>query len=162
MIQRHEQTHSYLDLFRAFTAVDVAPPVDRIVGSNARNQTRISDAIRPRSDPGCPPGIWSDRGSCSAGLHLPRRPGSGSRRGIHARVRGYRENSINMTPETLESAITPRSAAVVITHQFGLPCDIDRMLDICRATACWQSKRRRPSAQWWTAPMWAALAMSES
>jgi perosamine synthetase len=41
-------------------------------------------------------------------------------------------NSINMTPETLESAITPRSAAVVITHQFGLPCDIDRMLDICR------------------------------
>jgi dTDP-4-amino-4,6-dideoxygalactose transaminase len=41
--------------------------------------------------------------------------------------------SINMTPETLQAAITPETTAVLLTHQFGIPCDIDAMLAICRA-----------------------------
>jgi perosamine synthetase len=38
--------------------------------------------------------------------------------------------TFNMDPDCLERAITDRSRAVVPTHLYGLPCDMDRILDI--------------------------------
>jgi len=35
-----------------------------------------------------------------------------------------------LSPEALERAITPRTCAVVPTHLFGLPCEMDAILDI--------------------------------
>jgi dTDP-4-amino-4,6-dideoxygalactose transaminase len=38
--------------------------------------------------------------------------------------------SFNMTAESLERAITPRTVAVVPTHLWGLPCDMDEILAV--------------------------------
>jgi dTDP-4-amino-4,6-dideoxygalactose transaminase len=40
--------------------------------------------------------------------------------------------TFNMTPEALERAITPRTVAVVPTHLWGLPCDMDEIALIAR------------------------------
>lgn len=40
--------------------------------------------------------------------------------------------TFNMTPEALERAITPRTVAVVPTHLWGLPCDMDEITLIAR------------------------------
>jgi perosamine synthetase len=40
--------------------------------------------------------------------------------------------SVNMTSETLSRVITPRTEAVVITHQFGVPCDVHELIAMCR------------------------------
>lgn len=39
----------------------------------------------------------------------------------------------NITPETLRRAITPKTVAIVPTHLWGLPCDMDEILEIARA-----------------------------
>lgn len=38
----------------------------------------------------------------------------------------------NINPELIESFITPRTKAVIITHMWGVPCDIDAILAICK------------------------------
>ena len=38
----------------------------------------------------------------------------------------------NVTPESIEAAITSRTAAVIVTHLFGLPCDLDGILSVAR------------------------------
>jgi perosamine synthetase len=38
--------------------------------------------------------------------------------------------SFNMTPEAFERAITPRTVAVVPTHLWGLPCDMEEIAEI--------------------------------
>lgn len=40
--------------------------------------------------------------------------------------------TFNMTPEAFERAIGPRTAAVVPTHLWGLPCDMDEITQIAR------------------------------
>ena len=40
--------------------------------------------------------------------------------------------TFNMTPRSFERAITARTAAVVPTHLWGLPCDMSEILDIAR------------------------------
>ena len=40
--------------------------------------------------------------------------------------------TFTMDPAALERAITPRTRAVVPTHLYGLPCDMDAILDIAR------------------------------
>lgn len=37
-----------------------------------------------------------------------------------------------MTPESLERAITPKTVAVTPTHLWGLPCDMDAILEVAR------------------------------
>jgi dTDP-4-amino-4,6-dideoxygalactose transaminase len=37
----------------------------------------------------------------------------------------------NMTPESLEANITERTKAVIVTHLWGLPAEIDRIAEIC-------------------------------
>jgi dTDP-4-amino-4,6-dideoxygalactose transaminase len=39
----------------------------------------------------------------------------------------------NIAPESLERSITPGTSAVLITHQFGIPSDIEDILRICKA-----------------------------
>jgi dTDP-4-amino-4,6-dideoxygalactose transaminase len=41
-------------------------------------------------------------------------------------------DTFTMTPETLARAITPRTVAVVPTHLWGLPCDMDGIVDLAR------------------------------
>jgi dTDP-4-amino-4,6-dideoxygalactose transaminase len=41
--------------------------------------------------------------------------------------------TFNMTAETVERVITPRTVAIVPTHMWGLPCDMDPILDLARA-----------------------------
>jgi dTDP-4-amino-4,6-dideoxygalactose transaminase len=41
--------------------------------------------------------------------------------------------SLNMTPATLERCLSPRTVAVLATHQFGNPCQIEEIVEICRA-----------------------------
>jgi perosamine synthetase len=57
-----------------------------------------------------------------------------------ARVLGYRPvfadidgSTFNIDPAKFESAITPKTAAVVPTHLYGQPCDMDAILKIARA-----------------------------
>ncbi len=38
----------------------------------------------------------------------------------------------NMDPDKLEAAITERTKAVIVTHAWGLPAEMDRILAICR------------------------------
>ncbi len=40
--------------------------------------------------------------------------------------------TFNMTPESFARVITPKTAAVVPTHLWGLPCDMDGILDLAR------------------------------
>ncbi len=40
--------------------------------------------------------------------------------------------TFNLDPEALERAITPRTRAVVPTHIYGLPCDMDEIMAIAR------------------------------
>ena len=41
--------------------------------------------------------------------------------------------TFNLRPDALEAAITPRTRAVVPTHVYGLPCDMQEILEIARA-----------------------------
>ena len=38
----------------------------------------------------------------------------------------------NIDPDAIEAAITPRTRAVVVVHINGHPCDMERIVDICR------------------------------
>lgn len=40
------------------------------------------------------------------------------------------ENTLNINPELIESAITPATSAILATHVFGNPCDIERIQQI--------------------------------
>jgi dTDP-4-amino-4,6-dideoxygalactose transaminase len=57
-----------------------------------------------------------------------------------ARVAGFKPvfadvdpTTFTMTPETLARVIGPDTAAVVPTHLWGLPCDMDGIMDLARA-----------------------------
>ena len=38
----------------------------------------------------------------------------------------------NIDPEMIEELITPRTKAVVVTHMWGIPCDMPQIVEICR------------------------------
>jgi len=38
----------------------------------------------------------------------------------------------NVTPESIEAAISERTKAVIVTHLFGNPCDMTRIVKLCR------------------------------
>jgi perosamine synthetase len=40
--------------------------------------------------------------------------------------------TLNLDPEKLEAAITPRTRAIIVVHTFGFPADMDPILDIAR------------------------------
>jgi dTDP-4-amino-4,6-dideoxygalactose transaminase len=42
-------------------------------------------------------------------------------------------DSYNVTAETIEERITSRTRAVVVTHLFGVPCDMDPIMGLCNA-----------------------------
>jgi dTDP-4-amino-4,6-dideoxygalactose transaminase len=42
-------------------------------------------------------------------------------------------DTLGLDPLRLESAITPRTRAVMAVHQLGLPCDLERILALCAA-----------------------------
>lgn len=42
------------------------------------------------------------------------------------------ERTLNLDPKLVERAITPRTKAVLPVHLYGLPCDLDALLEICR------------------------------
>lgn len=41
-------------------------------------------------------------------------------------------NQFNIDPEHAESLITPKTKAIIIVHQIGMPADIDRFKEICK------------------------------
>jgi dTDP-4-amino-4,6-dideoxygalactose transaminase len=41
-------------------------------------------------------------------------------------------HGFNIDPETIEAAITEKTSAILATHCFGIPCDIDSIQDIAR------------------------------
>ena len=40
--------------------------------------------------------------------------------------------TLNLDPERVEAAITPRTRAIMVVHTFGCPADVDALLDIAR------------------------------
>ncbi len=42
------------------------------------------------------------------------------------------ERTLNIDPDAMEAAITPRTRAIIPVHIFGYPCDIDRISKIAR------------------------------
>ena len=40
--------------------------------------------------------------------------------------------TMNVTAETLERALTPKTRALLLVHQFGLPCDLDAAAELAR------------------------------
>src|SRR3989344_7854503 len=43
-----------------------------------------------------------------------------------------REDDFNIDPVDLERKVTPRSKVVIVQHTFGLPADMDRIVEICK------------------------------
>jgi len=42
------------------------------------------------------------------------------------------QNDFNIDPDAIENAITKRTKAVIVVHLFGLPCDMEKIMDIAR------------------------------
>ncbi len=42
-------------------------------------------------------------------------------------------DSYNVTASTIEPRLTERTRAVIVTHLFGIPCDMDPIMELCRA-----------------------------
>jgi perosamine synthetase len=42
-------------------------------------------------------------------------------------------DSYNVTAETIASRITKRTKAVIVTHLFGVPCDMDPIMELCKS-----------------------------
>ncbi len=51
--------------------------------------------------------------------------------------------TFNLRPDALERAITPRTRAVVPTHIYGLPCDMDAIMALARAPRPSRDRRLR-------------------
>ena len=45
--------------------------------------------------------------------------------------------SFNVTAATIEAARTPRTRAVIATHLFGAPCEMNAIRELCRAHDLW-------------------------
>ena len=41
------------------------------------------------------------------------------------------EDNGNISPQKVEALVTSKTKAVVVTHMWGIPCDMDALLDIC-------------------------------
>jgi perosamine synthetase len=41
-------------------------------------------------------------------------------------------NSLNMSRKTVAQSISATTSVVLITHQFGIPCEIDEILEVCK------------------------------
>ncbi|MBN2238634.1 MAG: DegT/DnrJ/EryC1/StrS family aminotransferase [Dehalococcoidales bacterium] len=41
-------------------------------------------------------------------------------------------DTYNMNPDDIEAKITPKTKAVLITHLYGQPCDMDKIVSICK------------------------------
>ncbi|MEO9196911.1 MAG: aminotransferase class I/II-fold pyridoxal phosphate-dependent enzyme, partial [Polyangia bacterium] len=41
--------------------------------------------------------------------------------------------TFNIDPQLLDAAIGPRTRAVLVVHQLGMPCDLDAVGEVCRA-----------------------------
>jgi len=41
-------------------------------------------------------------------------------------------NSLNMSRQTVAQSISATTSVVLITHQFGIPCEIDEILEVCK------------------------------
>ncbi|PYQ19497.1 MAG: hypothetical protein DMF79_12480 [Acidobacteria bacterium] len=66
------------------------------------------------------------------GPHLLGGPRDGAGGRPHPGVRRHRPRTFNLDPQALEGAITPRTRAVFPTHIYGLPCDMDPILEVAR------------------------------
>jgi dTDP-4-amino-4,6-dideoxygalactose transaminase len=44
------------------------------------------------------------------------------------------DKSVNASAENFKSLITPSTSAIVATHQFGLPCELDKFIEITKNT----------------------------
>ena len=42
------------------------------------------------------------------------------------------ENDLNISPESIEQRITPRTRAIIVVHYGGYPCDMPRIMDIAK------------------------------
>ncbi len=42
------------------------------------------------------------------------------------------ERTFNLDPDLIEAAITPRTRAIIVVHTFGVPADLDRIIQIAR------------------------------
>ncbi len=51
--------------------------------------------------------------------------------GLHPVYVDIRESDLNIDPDLVERAITPRTRAVIVQHTFGVPADMDALADIC-------------------------------
>lgn len=40
----------------------------------------------------------------------------------------------NIDPDRIEAAVTPRTRAILVVHQLGMPCDLARILELARAS----------------------------
>ena len=43
------------------------------------------------------------------------------------------QNDFNIDPSAIEEAITKRTKAIIVVHLFGLPCDMEKIMDIAKA-----------------------------
>jgi dTDP-4-amino-4,6-dideoxygalactose transaminase len=60
-------------------------------------------------------------------------PEAASYAGYRVRFADAGQDSVNVTAETLQCAFSANSTVCLLTHQFGLACDLDELLPICRA-----------------------------
>jgi dTDP-4-amino-4,6-dideoxygalactose transaminase len=54
-------------------------------------------------------------------------------RGAKILFADIRPDSLNIDPDDIARKITPRTRAIVVVHYAGIPCEIDRVLEISRA-----------------------------
>ena len=68
-----------------------------------------------------------------AGAHVLGDPGNRAVAGLTPVFADVDPASFNMTPESFARVVTPQTVAVVPTHLWGLPCDMDGILEVARA-----------------------------
>jgi perosamine synthetase len=87
-------------------------------GTAALHLALIAAGIRPADDVVCP--SLSFIATANSIVHAGARP-------IFADVDA---RTLNMTAETVAAAMTPRTRAVMVVHQVGLPADVDKIAEI--------------------------------
>jgi dTDP-4-amino-4,6-dideoxygalactose transaminase len=132
MVQRYNVSYSYLDIIRAVTRMSDGERIIAALGTLFRakhvflvHSARFALDILLRAHgrlgevimPGYTDLVVAD--SIVAAGDVP----------VFADVG---ERSVNMTAETVDRSITERTIAVLITHQFGLPCEVHQLLSVCR------------------------------
>ena len=75
---------------------------------------------------------------------------------VFADIRGF--DDLNISPQEIESRITPRTKAIVVMHYGGYPCDMPSIMDIAKRRGLYvvEDAAHAPGSEYRGKKMWGA------